>query len=101
LMQKCSIFLFPSTIDTFGLVVLEAMACGKPVVACNRGGVPDIEGESGLLLEPNVAQWQRTVDALFSDSTFRHRKGQEAFERSKKFSWKNTTSILLQNLSEL
>jgi glycosyltransferase involved in cell wall biosynthesis len=36
LMQTCSVFLFPSTIDAFGLVVLEAMACGKPVVACNR-----------------------------------------------------------------
>lgn len=101
LMQKCSIFLFPSTIDTFGLVVLEAMACGKPVVACNRGGVPEIAGQSGLLLEPDVTQWQRTVEKLLSDSKFRHRKGSEALERSKEFSWELATDNLLQALGEL
>ena len=101
LMQKCSLFLFPSTIDTFGLVVLEAMACGKPVVACNRGGVPEIVGDSGLLLEPNVEQWRMAVSKLLSDSSFRRQMGKKALEQAKVFSWENTTEQLITTFSKL
>jgi glycosyltransferase involved in cell wall biosynthesis len=95
LMQECSIFLFPSTIDTFGLVVLEAMACGKPVVACNRGGVPEVLGDAGLLLEPSIDEWASAASRLASDSSLRRRIGEKAFERSKNFSWENTANKLL------
>ena len=98
LMQRCSVFLFPSTIDTFGLVVLEAMACGKPVVACNRGGVPEVVGDSGFLLEPDVSQWSKVVEKVLSDSELRHRIGEKALERSKKFSWELTANRLIQVL---
>ena len=96
LMQRCSAFLFPSTIDTFGLVVLEAMACGKPVVACRRGGVPELLGDCGFLLEPDVKQWQETVRKVLSNSDLRLETGRKAFERSKVYSWQNTTNSLLQ-----
>jgi glycosyltransferase involved in cell wall biosynthesis len=96
LMQKCSLFLFPSTIDTFGLVVLEAMACGKPIVACKRGGVPEIVDEaSGFLIEPSPEQWQRTVCRLLSDSAFRRKMGEKALKRSKAFSWEKVAENLL------
>jgi glycosyltransferase involved in cell wall biosynthesis len=98
LMQSCSVFLFPSTIDTFGLVVLEAMACGKPVVACNRGGVPEIVGDAGFLVEPDVAQWEKAATTLLSDSKFRHVMGQRALQRSDAYSWKHTTCRLLEAL---
>lgn len=98
LMQSCSVFLFPSTIDTFGLVVLEAMACGKPVVACNKGGVPEIVADAGFLIEPDVAQWKKAMTRLLSDSEFRHDMGQRALQRSEVFSWKRTTSRLLEAL---
>jgi len=101
LMQACSLFLFPSTIDTFGLVVLEAMACGKPIVACNRGGVPSIVANSGFLLEPNIEMWRTTVRKLLSDSSFRRQMGKKAFERSKAFSWENTTKQLILAFSKL
>jgi glycosyltransferase involved in cell wall biosynthesis len=95
LMQKCSVFLFPSTIDTFGLVVLEAMACGKPIVACRRGGVPETIGDAGFLLEPIADQWQKTVSKLLSDSELRSSMGRKALERSKEFSWENSAQQLL------
>jgi glycosyltransferase involved in cell wall biosynthesis len=98
LMQSCSVFLFPSTIDTFGLVVLEAMACGKPVVACNRGGVPEIVVDAGFLIEPDVAQWEKAVTRMLSDSEFRHAMGQKALQRSAAYSWKHTTCRLLEAL---
>ncbi len=48
-------FLFPSSTETLGLVLLEAMAAGCPVVGANRGGIPDIitDGENGCLYEPD------------------------------------------------
>jgi glycosyltransferase involved in cell wall biosynthesis len=95
LMQECSVFLFPSTIDTFGLVVLEAMACGKPIVACNRGGVPEVLGDAGFLLEPSVAEWASTVSKLTSDSSLRRKMGREALERSKIFSWEYSARHLI------
>jgi len=98
LMQSCSAFLFPGTIDTFGLVVLEAMACGKPVVACNRGGVPEIVGDAGFLVEPDPAQWEKVVTRLLSDSEFRHDMGQRALQRSEAYSWEHTTCQLLEAL---
>jgi glycosyltransferase involved in cell wall biosynthesis len=98
LMQGCSVFLFPSTIDTFGLVVLEAMACGKPVVACNRGGVPEIVGDTGFLIEPDIGQWRKAVTRVLSNSELRHDMGQRALQRSESFSWKHSTSRLLEAL---
>lgn len=52
--RAADVFLFPSTTETFGLVALEAMACGVPVIAANAGGVRDIirDGETGLLFDP-------------------------------------------------
>jgi len=101
LMQRCSVFLFPSTIDTFGLVVLEAMACGKPIVACNRGGVPEIVSDAGFLLEPNVEEWQKIVSKLLSNSELRKQMGEKALERSKTFSWENTARRLIQSFNNL
>ena len=95
LMQRCSVFLFPSCIDTFGLVVLEAMACGKPLVACNRGGVPEIVSDAGFLLEPNVEEWQKTLNELMSNSKLRKQIGEKSLERSKVFSWENTAKRLI------
>lgn len=98
LMQCCSVFLFPSTIDTFGLVVLEAMACGKPVVACNGGGVPEIVGDSGFLLEPRSDLWHEAVAKLLSDPGLRRQMGRKALVRSSAFSWGKTAKRFLASL---
>jgi glycosyltransferase involved in cell wall biosynthesis len=98
LMQSCSVFLFPSTIDTFGLVVLEAMACGKPVVACNGGGVPEIVGDSGFLLEPRSDLWHEAVAKLLSDPELRRQMGRKALVRSGAFSWGKTAKRFLASL---
>lgn len=99
LMQKCSVFLFPSTVDTFGLVVLEAMACGKPIIACNCGGVPEVVGDAGFLLDPSPQQWQSAVGHVFSDPVFRRKMGEKSLVRSQQFSWEKTTEKLLTSFS--
>jgi len=51
----CDVLLMPSEYETFGLSILEAMACGKPIIASNTGGIPELllNGEGGFLCEPN------------------------------------------------
>jgi len=100
LMQRCSIFLFPSLVDTFGLVTLEAMACGKPVVACNKGGIPELLDDCGFLLSPDARKWKETVKTLFSNKRLRRETGRKAAERAKLYSWDNTADLLLQVLED-
>jgi len=101
LMQTCSVFLYPGSDENFGVAMLEAMACGKPIVASNRCALPEVVGDAGFLLEPDPSQWQQTVGRLFSDSELRKRMGQKALQRSMNFSWENTTKRLLQVFSNL
>jgi len=55
LLRGCKAFVLPSRFETFGIVILEAMACKKPVVATTAGGIPEIieNGKNGILVEPN------------------------------------------------
>ena len=58
LMSALDIFILPSFAETYGLVVIEAMAMEKPIIATNAGGVPEIltDGKTGLLVEPRNAE---------------------------------------------
>lgn len=80
--KNCSIFIVPSLYESFGLVYLEAMRCGKPVIGCNAGGIPElIKNEvTGLLVEPNDAPslFNATV-RLVRDKQLRNRLGQNAY----------------------
>ncbi|HEV2418472.1 MAG TPA: glycosyltransferase [Terriglobia bacterium] len=70
LLAQCDIFVAPSRYESFGLVFLEAMMFGKPVVGCRAGGMGEVieEGFTGLLSEPGDAETLRAaLDTLISD----------------------------------
>src|SRR5260221_13679006 len=52
LYRSCAVFVFPSSLESFGMPLVEAMACGAPVVASNTGAVPEIAGGAALLCDP-------------------------------------------------
>jgi glycosyltransferase involved in cell wall biosynthesis len=91
LYSQCDIYVQPSLIEPFGIAVLEAMACGKPVVGTNIGGMIDTieEGVSGYRVEPMnpKALGEKITDLLLNPEKMRE-MGKNARERAKKFDWK-------------
>jgi D-inositol-3-phosphate glycosyltransferase len=93
--------LVPSHSESFGLVALEAEACGTPVVAAGVGGLPIAVGDTGALVEGHdVATWTDTVEALLSDDGRRADLGRRAAAYAKGFGWGATTERLLEVYAE-
>ncbi len=94
-------FVFPSSTETLGLVLLEAMAAGCPVVGANRGGIPDIvtDGENGCLYEPDgpdggAASLTAAVQRLLGDVSERQALRQAARREAERWNWHGATQQL-------
>lgn len=90
LYQTCDIFAFPSRADTLPLVILEAMASGKPVVSTRVGGIPfEVSDDTGVLVEPGDADaLARALDRLAADPMLRASMGSAGRRRALEiFNW--------------
>jgi glycosyltransferase involved in cell wall biosynthesis len=82
--QACDLFVLPSAGEGFGIVFLEAMHYGKPIIAASSGATSEVvkDGESGLLVEyGNVEQLTEAIVALSLDTGLRARMGRTGSER--------------------
>ena len=85
--QACEIFALPSRGEGFGLVYLEAMACGKPVIGGAHGGAPEVidDGKTGYLVEHGDAgQLATSLEALLSDPAMSREMGARGRDRVEK-----------------
>lgn len=90
-------FIFPSSTETLGLVLLEAMAAGCPVVAARRGGIPDIvtDGVNGYLFEPDDPQGAiAATQKLLAKTDEREQLRQNARKEAEKWGWASATTQL-------
>ena len=88
--KSADVCVFPSRYEPFGIVLLEAMACGKPVVASNVGGIPFVveEGKTGLLFESgNVEDLADKIMTILKNEELREKMGEAGRERAKEFTW--------------
>jgi glycosyltransferase involved in cell wall biosynthesis len=82
--------IFPSWLEGFGFPVLEAMACGTPVVASNRSSIPELVGNAGLLADPADAEAFVTQSLrVLNDPALREDLIQKGLQRVQQFSWAN------------
>jgi len=102
LLARCKFLVLPSRIESFGLVLLEAMAHGKPVVATRVGGVPEVVGDAGILVEPGDSRQLRdAMNSLLSDDGLRRELGKKAWARASILSWDRTASEVLEVYREV
>ena len=78
---------FPSIGEGFGLPVLEAMACGAPVLTTHRTSLPEVGGDAVAYTEPDVGSIKTALRALVDDGAEREALGNAGYARSLEFTW--------------
>jgi len=95
-------FLYTSLRESFGIPILEAMACGTPVIVGNISAMPEIAGKGSLQVNPTDEEAiANKLLALESDAAFYDSQVKYGLERVKKFSWKSTCEKLLEIYTDL
>jgi glycosyltransferase involved in cell wall biosynthesis len=91
------VFVYPSFSEGFGLPVLEAMACGAPVVTSNSSAMPEVAGDAALLIDPrDVSEIAGAVERVVSDDSLRVELSRLGVERAAGFSWRRSAEQTLE-----
>ena len=97
LYSAAGVFSFPSEYEGLGMPVLEAMACGCPVVTSNVSSLPEVADGAALLVDPHDTQAIATaIDKAMYDTELRQMLVKEGFARAREFSWEKAAGRLLE-----
>ncbi len=98
------ILVVPSLYETFGNTALEGMACAKPIIASNVGGLKSLinDNVNGLLFNVgDIDDLTSKINYLIDNKDYREKLGQNGYEKSKNYTWKTiakTTDVLLKGM---
>ena len=96
--QKCTVFVFPSLYEGFGLPLLEAMACKCAVLSSNRTSLPEIGGDAVKYFDPeNKNELAVEIYAVLTNEILRKELEIKAYKRSLQFSWERTVAETIKN----
>jgi glycosyltransferase involved in cell wall biosynthesis len=102
LYNACGLFAYPSIYEGFGLPVIEAMACGTPVVCSNVTSIPEVAGDAALYFDPEkTEEIAETISLALTDAGLRKRLEMAGPERASLFSWKRTAAETLEVFKEV
>lgn len=86
--SKAGVFVFPSLYEGFGLPVLEAMACGCPVICSDKTSLPEVVGDAAIYFDGcSTEDLAKKVYRVLKDENLRRDMEKNGFEQAKKFSW--------------
>lgn len=89
--RLCKLFVFPSWHEGFGLPVLEAMMCGRPVIASDRSSLPEVVGLESALFDPfDIPALAAKIETLLSDNRERKKLERHSLLQAARFSWEST-----------
>lgn len=95
--KRASVFVFPSSVETFGLPPLEAMACGVPVIASNRMSVPEVIGDAGLVVDPDdIDAITLAIKKIIQNKDLRQKLVANGYSRVEHFKWSDTAEKILK-----
>jgi glycosyltransferase involved in cell wall biosynthesis len=101
LYNAADLFVFPSLYEGFGLPVLEAMACGVPVVASNVSSIPEVTGDAALLVDPrDVNALCDAMERILKDADLSASLRQRGLERAATFSWERAARETIEVYAE-
>jgi glycosyltransferase involved in cell wall biosynthesis len=96
LYSAAAVFCFPSLAEGFGLPILEAMACGTPVVCSNASSMPEVAGDAALLVEPTDAEAvAQSIGRVLREPDLAAALRQRGLDRAAQFSWELTAERTL------
>ena len=99
LYRACALFVFPSTVETFGMPLVEAMASGAPIVSSDAAAMPEVLGEAALFFQPgDTAAMAARLAEVLEDDPLRRRLAEKALARAGQFSWQEAARRTAQVL---
>lgn len=102
LMQSALALVFPSLFEGFGLPVLEAMACGCPVLTSNRGSLAEVAGDDALIVDPtSLDSMADGLLKLSRDSQLRESLKRRGISRASRFAWSEAASAIVEIYREV
>lgn len=100
--QMCTIFLYPSLRESFGIPMLEAMACGVPVITSNTSSMPEVGGNAALFIDPyRPEDITAAIKKLLTDHELSDRLVRDGFNNAARFSWKAMAENVLKLYREI
>ena len=85
------IFVYPSLRESFGIPILEAMACGTPVLTSNTSSMPEVAGDAAMLIDPlDVRSTAEGIYNLLDGPEKRKDLSERGLKRSAQFTWRNS-----------
>ena len=94
---QCEVFLYPSLRESFGIPMLEAMACGVPVITSNTSSMPEVAGDAALIIDPfKPEEITEALIQLTTDKSLGNKLIERGLQQSAKFSWKAMANDVLE-----